>query len=166
MSAEKRKYIIYTILDFMFTYGGSAAVILYTYLVPETELGYKLSLTGIILFLVVLFSAKASFEKHYQEKLDGMLQQLAETTDPSVKNVITAEINSHKIKNSIYQRIMLLLPFVVLVFVTTVAIKWLENLRDAAGLILTSMGAGSVFNVLKKPQKEKLTMQKFIKKAK
>lgn len=166
MSTEKKKYIAFSVFDFLFTYGGSAAVILYNYLVPDNSMGYKLSLTGIILFIVVLFIAKASFEKSYRAKLDTMLQQLAEATDPSVKSVISAEIESHKVKNSVYERIMLLLPLIVLVFVLTIAIRYLEEMRSTAGLILASMGAGSVFNVLKKPHGEKVRMENFKNKAK
>lgn len=166
MSSAKKKYITYSVLDFVLTFGGSGAVILYNYLVPDTSMGYKLSLTGIILFIAVLFTAKAIFEKHFREKLDTMLQQLAEATDPEVKTVISEDINKHKVKNSIYQRLMLLLPFIVLVFVTTVAMKWLEDLRASAGLILVSMGAGSVFNVLKKPQGDAVRMENYKKRAK
>ena len=166
MTAAKKKYITYSILDFLLTFGGSGAVILYNYLVPDTSMGYKLSLTGIILFIAVLFTAKAIFEKHFREKLDTMLQQLAEATDAEVKQVISEDINKHKVKNSIYQRLMLLLPFIVLVFVTTVAMKWLEDLRASAGLILVSMGAGSVFNVLKKPQGDAVRMENYKKRAK
>ena len=166
MTAAKKKYITYSILDFVLTFGGSGAVILYNYLVPDTSMGYKLSLTGIILFIAVLFTAKAIFEKHFREKLDTMLQQLAEATDPEVKQVISEDINKHKVKNSIYQRLMLLLPFIVLVFVTTVAMKWLADLRASAGLILVSMGAGSVFNVLKKPQGDAVRMENYKKRAK
>lgn len=166
MSSAKKKYITYSVLDFVLTFGGSGAVILYNYLVPDTSMGYKLSLTGIILFIAVLFTAKAIFEKHFREKLDTMLQQLAEATDAEVKQVISEDINKHKVKNSIYQRLMLLLPFIVLVFVTTVAMKWLEDLRASAGLILVSMGAGSVFNVLKKPQGDAVRMENYKKRAK
>ncbi len=166
MSSAKKKYITYSVLDFLLTFGGSGAVILYNYLVPDTSMGYKLSLTGIILFIAVLFTAKAIFEKHFREKLDTMLQQLAEATDPEVKQVISEDINKHKVKNSIYQRLMLLLPFIVLVFVTTVAMKWLADLRASAGLILVSMGAGSVFNVLKKPQGDAVRMENYKKRAK
>lgn len=166
MTAAKKKYIAYSVLDFVLTFGGSGAVILYNYLVPDTSMGYKLSLTGIILFIAVLFTAKAIFEKHFREKLDTMLQQLAEATDAEVKQVISEDINKHKVKNSIYQRLMLLLPFIVLVFVTTVAMKWLADLRASAGLILVSMGAGSVFNVLKKPQGDAVRMENYKKRAK
>ena len=166
MTAAKKKYITYSILDFVLTFGGSGAVILYNYLVPDTSMGYKLSLTGIILFIAVLFIAKAVFEKHFRDNLDTMLQQLAEATDADVKAVISADINKLKTKQSIYERLMLLLPFIVLVFVTTIAIKWLEELRASVGLILVSMAAGSVFNVLKKPQGDAVRMENYKKRAK
>ena len=109
--------------------------------------------------------AKSMFEKHYREKLDTMLKQLAEVTDPSVKSVISEEIKKHKIKNTIYERLMLLLPLIVFVFITTVAIRWLQDIRASAGLILLSMGAGSVFNVIKKPVAEKVKAETYKKKA-
>lgn len=166
MSAANKKYIAFSVLDFLFTFGGSGAVIVYNYCVPDNSNGYKITLTGIILFIAMIFTAKAIFEKSYRDKLDTLLQQLAEATDADVKKVISAKINAHKIKNTIYQRIMLLLPFIVLVFVTTVAIKWLEELQTSAGLILASLGAGSVFNVLKSPAGDKAKMEKYKKKAK
>ena len=43
---------------------------------------------------------------------------------------------------------------------------WLEDLRASAGLILVSMGAGSVFNVLKKPQGDAVRMENYKKRAK
>lgn len=165
MSEARKKYIAYSVLDFLLTFGGSVAVILYNYIVPDNTTGYKLSLTGIILFVAILFIAKAVFEKHFRDNLDTMLQQLAEATEAEVKAVISADINKLKTKQSIYERLMLLLPFIVLVFVTTIAIKWLEELRASVGLILVSMAAGSVFNVLKKPQGEKVKMEKYLKRA-
>ena len=165
MSKEKGTYIALSVFDFLFTFGGPAAVILYNYIVPDNSTGYKISLTGIILFVVVLFIAKALFEKSYREKLDTLLQKLAEATDPDVKKVISDKIQAHKIKNDVYDRLMLLLPLIVLVFVTTVAIDWMTDLRASAGLILASMGAGSAFNIAKKPVGEKAKMQKYKNKA-
>ena len=166
MSTENKNYIAFSVLDFLFTFGGSGAVIVYNYCVPDNSNGYKLTLTGIILFIGMLFTAKAIFEKNFRDKLDSLLQQLAEATEPEVKKVISGKINAHKIKNSIYQRLMLLLPFIVIVFVTTVAMQWLEELQTSAGLILASLGAGSVFNVLKRPAGDKAKMEKYKKKAK
>ena len=111
---DKAQYILYSILDFGLTFGGTAGVIVYNYITPTNPLGYKLTLGGIILLIALVLTAKAIFEKHYREKYDTMLQQLAEATDPAVKQEISDKINEHKIKNNVYQRLMLLLPFMVL----------------------------------------------------
>lgn len=165
MSTERKKYITFSIFDFLFKFGGTGAIIIYNYVSPDSTMGYKLSLSGIILFIALIFTAKATFEKHYRAKLDTMLQQLAESTDPEVKQVITQQINEHKTKNAIYEQLMLLLPFIVLTFVLTVAIKWLTDLRASVGLITSSMGVGSVFNILKRPARDKVKMENYVKKA-
>lgn len=160
----KAQYILYTILDFGLTFGGTAGVIVYNYISPTNTLGFKLSMTGILLLVCLVLSAKALFEKTYRDKLDGMLQQLAETTDETVKKEISKNIETHKLKNDIYQRLMMLLPFALLYAVTFIADASLENLRGTLGLILASMGAGSVFNVVRNPLKDKVAISKVTKK--
>lgn len=155
---DKAQYILYSILDFGLTFGGTAGVIVYNYVTPTNPLGYKLTLGGIILLIALVLTAKAIFEKHYREKYDTMLQQLAEATDPAVKQEISDKINEHKIKNNVYQRLMLLLPFMVLYLCTWLGATAFENLQASVGLILVSMGVGSVFNVIKKPVRERLNL--------
>lgn len=164
--SNKAKYILYSILDFGLTFGGSAGVIIYNYITPTNSLGFKLTFTGIILLVALIFTAKYIFEKNYQSKLDNYLQQLAMATDEAVKEEINKKISEHKIKNNIYQRLMILLPFAILFVVTFLGSTALSDLNGTVGLILASMGAGSVFNVLKKPVKEKLDMEKLNSKAK
>lgn len=155
---EKAQYILYSILDFGLTFGGTAGVIVYNYITPTNPLGYKLTLGGILLLIVLVFTAKAIFEKHYREKYDTYLQQLAEATDPDVKAEISDQINAHKIKNNIYQRLMVLLPFMVLYLCTWLGASAFENLQASVGLILVSMGVGSVFNVIKKPVRDRMKL--------
>lgn len=162
---DKAQYILYSILDFGLTFGGTAGVIVYNYITPTNPLGYKLTLGGIILLIALVLTAKAIFEKHYREKYDTMLQQLAEATDPAVKQEISDKINEHKIKNNVYQRLMLLLPFMVLYLCTWLGATAFENLQASVGLILVSMGVGSIFNVIKKPVKERLDLAKTTAKA-
>lgn len=162
---DKAQYILYSILDFGLTFGGTAGVIVYNYITPTNPLGYKLTLGGIILLIALVLTAKAIFEKHYREKYDTMLQQLAEATDPAVKQEISDKINEHKIKNNVYQRLMLLLPFMVLYLCTWLGATAFENLQASVGLILVSMGVGSVFNVIKKPVRERLNLAKTTAKA-
>lgn len=163
---DKAQYILFSILDFGLTFGGTAGVIVYNYITPTNPLGYKLTLGGIILVVALVLTAKAIFEKHYREKYDTLLQQLAEATDPEVKAEISDQINVHKIKNNVYQRLLLLLPFLVLYLCTWLGASAFENLQASVGLILVSMGVGSVFNVLKKPAKERLNLAKTTAKAK
>lgn len=162
---DKAQYILYSILDFGLTFGGTAGVIVYNYVTPTNPLGYKLTLGGIILLIALVLTAKAIFEKHYREKYDTMLQQLAEATDPAIKQEISERLNQHKIKNNVYQRLMLLLPFMVLYLCTWLGATAFENLQASVGLILVSMGIGSVFNILKKPVKERMDLAKITSKV-
>lgn len=157
---DKVKYILYSILDFGLTFGGSAGVIVYNYIKPTNSIGYKLTFTGIILVVALILTAKYIFEKNYQRKIDQYLQQLAVATDAETKNAINEKLEQHKIKNDIYQRLMVLMPFAILYVVTFLGATELQDLNSTVGLILASMGAGSVFNVLKKPAKERLDMKK------
>ena len=160
---DKTKYLICNILDYIFTYGGTAGVIIYNYVSPSNSAAFKISFTGIVLVIAMIFYMKANFEKHYREKHDNLLQQLAEATDPEIKTKISEKINAHKIKNNIYQRLMLLLPFIVLFIVSWFGQLTLLSLRGTVGLILISLSAGSVMNVIKKPIKEKIDLEKITK---
>lgn len=164
--SDKVKYIIYSLLDFGLTFGGTAAVIVYNFVTEDNSTGYKLGFGGIVLVVAMLLSAKYMFEKSYRQKLDTHLQQLAETSDAEVKKAISAKIEELKVKNNIYERMMTLLPFAIIYIVTWLGAKSLASLQSTSGLILASMGAGSVFNILKKPLGEKISLAKIIKGAK
>ena len=156
---DRVKYIVFSLLDFALTFGGTAAVIVANYLDKNSGAGYKLALSGVVLAVAVLLSAKAMFEKSYREKYDTLLQQMAEATSTDLKRVIAEKLNAHKIKNNIYQRMMTLLPFAILYVVTWLGAQSLANLHSTVGLILASMGSGSVFNVAKKPVYEKMILE-------
>ena len=91
------------------------------------------------------------------------MQQLAEATDAETKSKISQKINEHKIKNNVYQRLMLLLPFIVLFIVSWFGQVTLSSLRGTVGLILISLSVGSVMNIVKKPIKEKIDLDKITK---
>lgn len=160
---DKAKYITLSVFDFLFTLGVPLGVIIYNYVVPTTTLGYKITLSGIVILVTAVFTAKAMFEKSFRSKYDTMLQQLAEATDESAKNAISEAINRHKTKNRIYQRLMVLLPFVILYAVTWFGAVSLDALRGSVGFILTGLAAGSVFNITKKPIGDRIALQKIIK---
>ena len=166
MSADKKKYLACAIFDFLLTFGGSGAVIVYNYVTPENSAGYKISLTGIILVVAMIMVAKSIFEGNYRKKLDTYLQQLAEATDAEVKGAISKEINSLKTKQDIYERLVLLLPFVIILLLTTIAVKWLKDLQASVGLVTACIAGGSVFNIIKRPIKERVRLEKITEKAK
>lgn len=159
--SNNAKYYLYTLLDFGFTFGGSAGVIIYNYISPNTSTGFKLSFTGIVLVLVLFLSAKTIFEHTYQNKMNNLLQQLANATDVEVKQTINNDITKLKTANVIYERITMLMPFAILFVVSVLGASMLEELQGTLELILVSMGAGSVFNVIKQPIAEKRAEEVF-----
>lgn len=162
---DKAKWILYNIFDFAFTWVGSAAVIVYNCITPANSPKFKITLGGISLIVALLCTAKAMYEKSYREKYDMYLQQLAEAIDPNVKAEISKKLNVHKQKNDIYQRAMLVMPFLILYIVTYFGARSLESLSSTVGLILASLLGGSVFNVIKKPVGDRVALQKITKKA-
>lgn len=154
VNKDKVKYLIYNILDFGLTYGGSAAVIVVNYL-EENSASYKLTLSGIILTIALFFTAKHFYEKSYQRNLDNYLQDLASATDANVKNAINEKINTLKRKQDIYDRLMCIMPFAIIYMITWLGEQQLASLNATTGLIILSLGGGSIFNVIKKPYYEK-----------
>ena len=55
---NKSKYFTFSILDFALTFGGPLAIIVFNY-VSENSNQYKITLTGIILIIGLIFTAKA-----------------------------------------------------------------------------------------------------------
>lgn len=161
---DTQKYWLFNLLDFGITFGGTAGVIIYNYIVPTNPLGFKLTFTGIILLVALVLYSKAVFEKSYRKKYDMYLQQLAEATTEEDKTSIKQALDKHKTANNIYQRLVILLPFVILFIVTWLGEVSLANLRGTVGLILLSLVGGSVFYVLKQPYYEKMKLAKITKK--
>lgn len=153
--SNNAKYILYTCLDFALSYGGTTAVIIYNYISPDTTTGFKLSMTGIVLFIVLLLSCKAIFEHTYQNKMNDYLQTLASATDNAVKEDINSKIATLKTTNAVYQRLVQMMPFAILYVVCILGVDTLNELQGVVGVCLVSMGAGGVFNVMKKPLAEK-----------
>lgn len=160
----KVRYIIYSILDFLLTFGGPATVIVISYITETNPLGFKLTITGIMLVLALIFTAKSIFEKKYRSTYDTLLQQLAEANDKDLKDALSKKIEAHKTKNRIYERLMIVLPFAILYVLTWLGAEELTSLHDAVGLIMITLTGGSIFNVAKNPLEEQLSLDKIIKK--
>ena len=164
--SNKTKYLVYNILDWGLSVGGSAGVILYNYITPDNSLGFKLTFSGIVLLVTFLFVCKGIFEKQYQKVTNGLLENLASETDPDVKMQLKNEIAKHETKNDIYNRLVILLPFIVLLIVCSLGADVMKDMQGTIGFIIITLGGGSVFNILKKPVKKSLNADKMRQKAK
>lgn len=163
--SNKGKYILYTILDYLLTFGGTTAIIVLNYIDPDTSTGYKLSFTGVLLIVIMVMVAKSMFEHTYQNKMNDYLQALASTSDTAVKEQINSEIEKLKIANATYQKITTLLPLALMLVCCYLAIDYLKELTGVLEACLLSMGGGAVFSVLKEPLKDKVVQEQAIKKV-
>lgn len=158
-------YILSSLLDYGLTFGGTMGIIIYNYVDPNNSESFKITITGVILVIAMLYSCKTIFEHNYQNKQNSLLQQLASTPDEAQKEVINHQINVHKMTNRVYAQLTKLLPFAILYVVTFLGATALEDLHGTLGMILACMGGGSVFNVIKVPLQEKANVLKVGKKA-
>ena len=163
--SNKGKYILYSILEYALTFGGTGAIIVYNYVAPDTSLGYKLSFTGVILIFIIVLTAKAMFERSYQNKMNDYLQALASTTDNAVKDQLNTDIERLKISNEVYQKITTLLPIAMMLAVCYLAIDYLTELTDVLEAILLALGGGGLFGVLKVPLGDKAAEERAQKKV-
>lgn len=81
-------------------------------------------------------------------------------TNADDKEAINKKIEQLKIQNAVIDRVIMVLPFVVVYVVTKLADYLLVSLGATAGLIIVSMGAGSIFNVIKQPYYDKAALEK------
>lgn len=162
---NKGKYTLYSVLDYLLTFGGTGAIIVMNYISPDTSTGYKLSFTGVLLILIMVMVAKSMFEHSYQNKMNDYLQALASTSDTAVKDQINSDIESLKIANATYQKITTLLPLALMLVCCYLAIDYLEELTSVLEACLLSMGGGAVFSVLKEPLKDKIVQERALKKV-
>ena len=162
---NKGKYILYSVLDYLLTFGGTGAIVVLNYVSPDTSTGYKLSFTGVLLIVIMVMVAKSMFEHTYQNKMNDYLQALASTSDTAVKEQINSEIEKLKIANATYQKITTLLPLALMLVCCYLAIDYLKELTSVLEACLLSMGGGAVFSVLKEPLKDKVVQEQAIKKV-
>lgn len=162
--SNKGKYILYTILDYLLTFGGTGVIIVLNYVNPDTSTGYKLSFTGVLLIVIMVMVAKSMFEHTFQNKMNDYLQALASTSDTAVKDQINSEIEKLKITNAVYNKITTLLPLALMLVCCYLAIDYLEELTGVLETCLLSMGGGAVFSVLKEPLKDKIIQEKALSK--
>lgn len=161
---NKGKYILYSVLEYLLTFGGTGAIIVFNYIDPDTDTGYKLSFTGVLLILIMVMIAKSMFEHSYQNKMNDYLQALASASDTEVKAQINSDIEKLKTANAIYQNITTLLPLALMLVCCYLAIDYLKELTSVLEACLVAMGGGAVFSVVKVPLKDKVVEESALKK--
>ena len=161
---NKGKYILYSVLEYLLTFGGTGAIVVLNYIDPDTSTGYKLSFTGVLLILIMVMVAKSMFEHSYQNKMNDYLQALASASDTEVKNSINESIDKLKVANATYQKITTLLPLALMLVCCYLAIDYLKELTSVLEACLVSMGGGAVFSVVKVPLKDKIVQETAFKK--
>lgn len=161
---NKGKYILYSVLEYLLTFGGTGAIVVLNYIDPDTSTGYKLSFTGVLLILVMVMVAKSMFEHSYQNKMNDYLQALASASDTEVKNSINESIDKLKVANATYQKITTLLPLALMLVCCYLAIDYLKELTSVLEACMVSMGGGAVFSVVKVPLKDKIVQETAYKK--
>lgn len=162
---SKSKYIIYSVFDWLLSLGGSISVILINYISKDNSIGFKIGFGGIVLFVITVFVCKGMYEKSYQDKMNMYLGQLASESDLEIKNEIKSKISKLEQANNIYSRVLMLLPFMILYFATSLGAESMESLKATCGFVILSLGSGSVFNVLKQPLKKEVSRDNIIKKV-
>ena len=165
MNKYKVGYVLTSLLDYGLTFGGTMGIIIYNYVDPDNSESFKITITGIILVIAMLYSCKTIFEHNYQNKQNTLLQQLATTPDELQKEIINKQINTHKMINRVYSQLTKILPFAIIYVITYLGAVALEDLHGTVGMILACMGGGAVFNVAKIPLQEKANSIKVEKKA-
>lgn len=159
--SNRAKYALFATLDFALTFGGPGAVIALHLLDNTRPASYRASLSVVVVVIAAILSAKAIFEHGYRRKYDNLLQQLAMAMDAETKERVAASINALKTANTVYARIVELLPFAILYVVSWLGEQSLASIHATCGLILVSMGAGTVFGVIKCPIGDKAAAEKY-----
>lgn len=162
---SKSKYIIYSVFDWLLSVGGSFSIILMNYISKDNSLGFKIGLGGVVLFVVGVFVCKGLYEKSYQKNMNEYLQQLAMETNADIKAEIQSKISKLEQTNTIYSRLIVLLPFALLYIATSLGAESMATLKATCGFVLLSLGSGSIFNVIKQPLKKEVSREKIVKKV-
>lgn len=144
------KKTILTILNYLFSYVGVAAIVVVDFIVPTNSWGYKLSLAGIVFIIAFAMVAKAKFVRSFQDKMNELLEALATAMTEEEKQVQKKKLASLKMKKAIVDKVDTLFPLIILCFATSWAGAWLQEMSGVIGLCLLSMGIGAGFDIWKR----------------
>ena len=145
----KIRNIILTVLHLLFSYIAPAVLIIIEFATPN-EAMYKLSLAGLVAFVVVLIIAKRLFVRSFQTKMNDYLQELAMEATPDGKEKVNAKINRHKITMHAIDHIDATLPLLILMFATSWLGNFMQSMTGLFGMIWLAMTIGAACAIIKK----------------
>ena len=144
------KRMILTILHLLFSYVAVAAIIIVEFSLPRNAWQYKISLAGVVLFIIIVVVAKRRFVKGYQNRMNELLEGLATSLTPEDKDVWKRRLKKHKIKMAFIDSIDTTLPMFILMFATSWAGSWLTHMSGVIGMCWAAMMIGEFFRIWKK----------------
>lgn len=141
--------VLLTIFSCIFTYATTSALIIAEFMRPN-DLRYKVSLGGTVLFLALIIAAKTMFTRGFQNKMNDLLQELANKATADDKATVNAKIRRHKIVMAIIDNVDATMPLLILMIATSWAGKALTEMTGLIGLIWLSVTIGAIFNIWKR----------------
>ena len=141
------KRLVLTIFHILFSYIVVAVIIVVEFALPSNALQYKISLGGVVVFVVLVIIAKRQFVKHYQTKMNDLLEGLATATTESDKTSWKSKLKKHKLTMAIIDSIDTTLPMLILAFATSWAGNWLSGMSGVIGMCWLAMIVGEIFRI-------------------
>ena len=144
------KKLILTILHILFSYVAVAVIIIVEFALPSNAWQYKISLAGLVLFVVIVIIAKRQFVKSYQNKMNELLEGLATALTADEKGAWKRKLKRHKVVMAVIESIDTTLPLLILMIATSWAGSWLTHMSGVIGMCWLAMMIGECFRIWKR----------------
>jgi len=150
MKKSLSRNIVFNIFHIAFSFVAPAIIIIVDLAVPGNAWQYKVSLVGIVLFVLVVIVCKRIFVRSFQTKMNELLEGLATATDENGKLEWKKKLKTHKTIMAVIDNLDAILPLLVLTFATSWAGAWLTKMSGTIGMICIAMIIGGAINVWKR----------------
>ena len=146
----KARKIVFTVLEILFVAAVPAALIIWNYSTwGEGTTGFKISVTGILLLIVVFFVLKAVFLNRYLKRMSDRAAQheadLKVETDGEKKENLRKALRTERSIEALLSYVMPLLAVAGLYVLALVLESAAVKLSGTFGLCAASMVIGFVF---------------------
>lgn len=146
----KARKIVFTVLEILFVAAVPAALIIWNYSTwGEGTTGFKISVTGILLLIVVFFVLKAVFLNRYLKRMSDRAAQheadLKVETDGEKKENLRKALRTERSIEALLSYVMPLLVVAGLYVLALVLESAAVRLSGTFGLCAASMVVGFVF---------------------